>query len=90
MNGRELVAWNVRRLRVEKGVSQERLALEASVDPAYLSGVERRQENPTVDLLDRLAAALSAPTSALFVEPSPGAAPPKSLPGGRRPTAGKL
>lgn len=41
MRGRELVGKNIRRIRVEKGVSQERLAFDANVDRSYLVGIER-------------------------------------------------
>jgi transcriptional regulator with XRE-family HTH domain len=57
MNGRALVAWNLRRARVAAGISQERLAADAGVDRAYLGGLERETENPSVDLRDRVAAA---------------------------------
>ncbi|WP_147027707.1 helix-turn-helix domain-containing protein [Methylobacterium oxalidis] len=86
MNGRALVAWNLRRVRVTAGVSQERLAADAGVDRAYLGGLERQAENPTVDLLDRVAAALSVPLGELFVQPPEGAEPPQPLRGGRRKT----
>ncbi|WP_082531634.1 helix-turn-helix transcriptional regulator [Methylobacterium sp. Leaf469] len=84
MKGRELVAWNLRRLRVERGVSQERLAADAGIDRAYLGGLERQAENPTADLLDRVAGVLNVPLGDLFVAPAPGEAPPRPLPGGRR------
>lgn len=85
MNGRALVAWNLRRLRVARGVSQERLAADAGIDRAYLGGLERQAENPTVDLLDRIAAVLAVTTSDLFVQPVPGEAPPETLKRGRKP-----
>jgi transcriptional regulator with XRE-family HTH domain len=72
MNGRKLVAWNLRRLRVGQRLSQEKLAADAGVDRAYMSRLERELENPTVALLDRLASALSAHISEFFVEPKPG------------------
>lgn len=84
MNGRALLAWNLRRVRVAAGVSQERLAADAGVDRAYLGGLERQAENPTVDLLDRVAVALSVPLSELFVQPAEGAEAPQPLRGGRR------
>lgn len=84
MNGRDLVAWNLRRLRVNRGLSQERLAADTSIDRAYLGGLERKSENPTVDLLDRLADGLSVGITELFVLPEPGTEPPKPLRGGRR------
>lgn len=84
MNGRALVAWNLRRIRVSQGISQEKLAADAGVDRAYLGGLERQTENPTIDLLDRVAVALSVSTTELFVQPAPGEAPPKPLRSGRR------
>lgn len=86
MKGRALVAWNLRRVRVARGLSQERLAADAGVDRAYLGGLERQAENPTVDLLDRIADALDVPMSELFVAPADGERPPQPLRGGRRPT----
>ena len=85
MDGRSLVAWNLRRLRVASGLSQERLALESGVDRAYVSGLERARENPTVDVLDRLAVILDAPLAAFFVVPEDVNAPQPSLKVGRKP-----
>jgi transcriptional regulator with XRE-family HTH domain len=84
MKGRALVAWNLRRLRVDKAISQEKLAADAGIDRAYFGGLERQTENPTIDLLDKVAGALSVPLAELFVEPPQGAKPPKPLVGGRR------
>jgi transcriptional regulator with XRE-family HTH domain len=83
MNGRKLVAWNLRRLRVGQRLSQEKLAADAGVDRAYMSRLERELENPTVGLLDRLAKALSAHVSEFFIEPRAGESRPRPLPGGR-------
>ena len=85
MNGRALVAWNLRRIRVKHGLSQERLAYDAEVDRSYVGGLERQVENPTVDVLDRLAATLDVPLSELFKKPRSGAAPPRPLRKGRKP-----
>lgn len=85
MKGRALVAWNLRRLRVRRGLSQERLAFDAGVDRSYVGGLERREENPTVDVLDRLARTLSVPMSEFFVVPAKGSPAPKPLRSGRRP-----
>jgi transcriptional regulator with XRE-family HTH domain len=84
MNGRALVAWNLRRIRVKRGLSQERLAYDAGVDRSYVGGLERQQENPTVDVLDRLAKTLEVSISEFFRVPRKGAPPPKPLPAGRR------
>lgn len=84
MNGRALVAWNLRRLRTERGLSQERLAADTGVDRAYVSELERGLGNASVDLLDRLAEVLKVPLSDFFVEPTEGQARPKPLAAGRK------
>jgi transcriptional regulator with XRE-family HTH domain len=84
MNVRRLVAWNLRRLRVARGLSQETLAADASVDRAYVGRLERSLENPTIGVLDRLMNALDADMLELFVKPKAGASEPKPLKGGRK------
>lgn len=85
MDGRARVAWNLRRLRVERGLSQESLAVDADVDRSYISGIETRTFNPTVDLLDRLAGALAVDIAEFLVPPGEGEQPHKPLKSGRRP-----
>lgn len=67
MRGRELVGKNIRRIRVERGVSQERLAFDANVDRSYLGGIERFDENPSVDTLDKIAAILNVGVLEFFL-----------------------
>lgn len=71
MDGRKLVGWNVKRIRLAQSVSQERLAFDAGVDRSYLGGVERGIENPTVDILERLANTLNVPIRELFSDFDP-------------------
>ena len=84
MQGRELVGRNVRRVRVAKGISQERLAFDSGVDRSYLGGMERGEENPTVDVLDRLAATLAVQLKEFFADQDGSAPPPEGLPPGRK------
>ncbi len=84
MNGRTLVGFNVRRLRVARGISQERLAYDANVDRSYLGGVERGEENPTVDVLERVATVLAVPLKELFSEVDPKASTEGLKPGRKR------
>lgn len=84
MDGRELVAWNLRRLRTARGVSQEGLATDTGVDRAYLSALETGQGNATVDLLQRIARALGVDLVEFFAPVKPGAQRPQPLPAGRR------
>ena len=58
MKGRALVAVNLRRLRVAKGLSQVQLAADAGMSRTYLNEVERELGNVTVDVMDQLAGAL--------------------------------
>ncbi len=50
---------HLRTLRIEKGLSQEKLALLADLDRTYISGVERGQRNISLVNLQRLANALN-------------------------------
>jgi len=88
MRGRELLAWNVRKLRTAQGLSQERLAADAGVDRAYLGGIERQLENPSIDSLDKIASALQVELVELLAVPGDGDAPPKPLSPGRRSAGG--
>jgi transcriptional regulator with XRE-family HTH domain len=56
----QLLGENVRRLRKERGLSQEELAFQAGMKRSYLSDLERGTRNPTVRALGRLAEALQA------------------------------
>lgn len=84
MDGRTRVAWHVRRLRVERALSQEALAVDAGVDRSYVSGIERGTFNPSVDVLDRLAEALGVDVGEFLVRPASDAVPPAPLRPGRR------
>jgi transcriptional regulator with XRE-family HTH domain len=86
MNARELVARNVRRIRVLRGISSETLAADADVDRAYTSRIERAVANPTIDVLARIAGVLGIEMADLFAIPGPQEGRPAPLPGGRRPS----
>jgi transcriptional regulator with XRE-family HTH domain len=58
MDVRHRLAANVKRLRRERGWSQEALADEASLDRTYVSGIERMVRNPTITVTERLSIAL--------------------------------
>jgi ribosome-binding protein aMBF1 (putative translation factor) len=70
---------------IKRGLSQERLAFDAEVDRSYVGGLERQEQNPTVDLLDRLSQTLQVSLAELFREPAKNAPRPKPLRRGRRP-----
>jgi transcriptional regulator with XRE-family HTH domain len=52
---------NVARIRVERGLSQDKLAEKADLDRTYLSGIERGVRNPGIKTVLRIAQALNVP-----------------------------
>jgi DNA-binding XRE family transcriptional regulator len=66
MPANELLARNIRRLRISHSMSQDHLAAGSGVDKAWLNRVERGQENASVAQLDQLARALRVETAELF------------------------
>lgn len=61
-----LIGANIRKYRIQKDVSQEHLALESGIHPAYISKLERGEKCPTIDTLYRLAKALGIPVYKLI------------------------
>lgn len=64
------VASNLRRLRVKRGLSLERLAQRSGVSRAMLSQIELGRSAPTITLLWKVARALNVPFSGLITEPT--------------------
>jgi transcriptional regulator with XRE-family HTH domain len=58
MNAKQLLGLRIRGLRKKQGLKQEGLASQANITAKYLSDIELGKENPTFDVLVRLAAAL--------------------------------
>jgi transcriptional regulator with XRE-family HTH domain len=84
MDGRTLVARNLRKLRVERGLSQDALAVDAGLDRSYVGRIERGLENPTVDTLDRFAKALGVAAAEFLLVPEKDEGPLPTLRRGRR------
>ncbi|RXJ72019.1 transcriptional regulator [Veronia nyctiphanis] len=59
---RENTAQLLRVVRLETGLSQEKLAKLSGVDRTFISGVERNRRNITLDTLEKLLTALGAET----------------------------
>lgn len=68
MDWGKIVGRNVRRLRVERKLTQEQLAHDAEIDLTYLGGIERGRRNPSVSVLGRLAASLNTHPADLLRE----------------------
>ena len=67
-NWRAILGRNVRRLRQQRGLTQEQLAFDAEIDLTYLGGIERGRRNPSLLVIVRIADALSVPVPKLLVE----------------------
>lgn len=63
-----IVGRNVRRLRIQKGMTQEELAFEAKIDLTYMGGIERGRRNPSLMVMARIANALSVPLGKLLAD----------------------
>ncbi|MBX9609229.1 MAG: helix-turn-helix domain-containing protein [Gammaproteobacteria bacterium] len=66
MDIRVRVGRNLKKYRLETGMSQEALAFEAGLHRTYVSGVERGVRNPTVKIIATLADVLKVPPSRLL------------------------
>ena len=61
-----IVGKNVRRLRLQKGMTQEELAFQAEIDLTYVGGIERGKRNPSLMVLARIADALGVSLTRLL------------------------
>ena len=66
MDWEKIVGVNLRRLRKERGLSQEGLAGEAGLAMRHLGRIERGEGNPTVAILGRLADVLGVQPTAFY------------------------
>jgi transcriptional regulator with XRE-family HTH domain len=58
MDMRKLVGRNVKRIRQQKGLTQEQLAEISGFSQQYISGLEQGRRNPTIVSIFELATAL--------------------------------
>ena len=66
------VARNIRRLRQERGLTQEELAVRIRINRNYVGMIERQENSPTVAMLERIAKALGIEPARLFDEKAAG------------------
>lgn len=63
-----IVGSNLRRLRLKRGLSLERLAKASGVSRAMLGQIELGQSTPTINVVWKIARALAVPFSTLLTE----------------------
>ncbi|HEX4130673.1 MAG TPA: helix-turn-helix transcriptional regulator [Pirellulales bacterium] len=68
LKGRGIFAANVRRLRQEKGLSQDGLAHLSGVHRTYIGAIERCEKNVSIDSMEKIALALQCSLQSLLGE----------------------
>lgn len=66
MNLNHLFASNVKRVRLEQGISQETLAAKAGLHRTYISLIERDKRNISLINVEKIAQALNVPAFVLL------------------------
>jgi transcriptional regulator with XRE-family HTH domain len=68
MDIRKKFGEKVRLLRIEKGWSQEKLALNADLDRTYIPGIEKGERNVSITVIEKIAKAFKTNIKNLFDE----------------------
>ena len=66
MDVRARLAKNLRKRRIELGLSQEAFADLADLHRTYISDLERGRRNPSIEIVDKLAIALNTSAGSLL------------------------
>jgi transcriptional regulator with XRE-family HTH domain len=70
MSLRDVFARNLRRYRIEAGLSQESLAADADIDRTYVSALERSVYSASIDMIEKLAKVIGVEPSKLLERPA--------------------
>ncbi len=66
MNLKEMIGSRIKDIRNKKGITQEQLSESVGINPKYLSSIERGKENPTLNILLKLAQSLDVNLDEIF------------------------
>jgi len=72
LDAQMLFAANMRRIRLSKSMTQEKVAEYAELHANYISSVERGERNISIRNIERIARALGVTMPELLSEPPPG------------------
>jgi len=61
------IASKIREIRKSKGITQEKVALDADLNRAYIGYIERGERKPSVETLEKIAKVLKIDLKELFV-----------------------
>jgi len=76
-HARQVFAKNLKRLRLQRGLTQQGLATATGLTPMYISNIERCINNISLDNMERIAQALSADLFTMLIEVPKDATPPE-------------
>lgn len=62
----KIIGQRVRNYRIDKGLSQEKLAELSGCHPTYIGQVERGEKNATLESIEKIASAMNVPLAQLF------------------------
>jgi transcriptional regulator with XRE-family HTH domain len=68
MDIRRKFGKQVRKIRLDKGLSQEALAYNADLDRTYIPSIEKGERNVSITVIEKIAKALNVKISILFDE----------------------
>lgn len=68
LEAKRVLSENIKSLRKERNLAQERLALEAGIDRTVVSKIERQVSNPSLEILIKLASTLNVQVASLLIK----------------------
>lgn len=66
MNIYQILGKNIKALRIQKNISQEKLALLSYINTTYASKIERGIANPSIKILRKISLVLKTPIHEFF------------------------
>ena len=66
MDIKQMIGARIKEIRTGKRITQEQLAEKININPKYLSSIERGKENPTLDILIKIAKSLDVNLDDIF------------------------
>ncbi|MDP2101173.1 MAG: helix-turn-helix transcriptional regulator [Methylotenera sp.] len=66
MKIQQILGFNIKQIREQKGWSQDKLSEVSGLHRTYISGIERGVRNPTVDIVQQIARAFDVHITELF------------------------
>lgn len=66
MDLKEMIGARIKSIRNKRGITQDQLSEGVEINPKYLSSIERGKENPTLNILLKLAQSLDVNLDEIF------------------------